>query len=102
VVPKLPWRFQDCLLIVAGQELAEKIYENKGFEGQLVKLFRVSRDFEWEARTELFRVGQTSNRKLVQLSNRSKVEWRWYSFRIGQENRLIYSPQPACELTEHL
>jgi hypothetical protein len=61
------------------------MYENKDFEGQLVRLFRVGRDFEWEARTELFRVGQGSNRKLVRsyFESVEGFEWRWYSFRIG-------------------
>jgi hypothetical protein len=80
------------------------MYENKDFEeGAHTELFRVGRDFEWEARTELFRFGR---RFRIEIS---------YSFRIGrgsngagtafesvEENRLIYSPQPICELTEHL
>jgi hypothetical protein len=31
---------------------------------------------------------KVSNRKPVQLSNRSRVEWRWYSFRIGRREQV--------------
>jgi hypothetical protein len=54
----------------------------------LVQLLNQSK-VKLEARTELFRVVRGSNGAGT-------------AFESVEENRLIYSPQPACELTEHL